>query len=126
VANNITDAGENLMLDWITATGSPTRPTGPKVALMTADGSDSAAGTEVTGGSYARQSVTFSAASAGSTSNTADLTFTSMPACTVTGVEIWDSGGTVRLWWGPLTASKVVNSGDPFTIPAGSLTLTLN
>ena len=108
--------------------GSPTRPTTPlKVALVTANGSDTAAGTEVTGGSYARQSLSVAAASAGATSNSADLVFAGMPAATVVGVEVWDSAGTpVRLWYGALAVSRTVAAGDELRITAGSLTLALS
>lgn len=126
MADNLTDVAENLMLDWANGVGTPTRPTTPlKLALMTANGSDSAAGTEVVGGSYARQDVTMSAAASGATSNSGAVTFTLMPAVTVMGVEIYNSTGTQRLWWGPLAANKVVNSGDTFEIPIGDLDLTL-
>jgi len=127
MAGNTTDVAELLMLDWINNVGSPTRPPGLSLRLMTANGSDSSAGTEVTGGSYAAQSVTFSAASGGATSNSADVNFASMPATTVVGVEVWDTSGTPRrLWYGALSASKTVNSGDTFTLTAGQLTLSLD
>ena len=108
--------------------GTPTRPTTPlKVALVTANGSDTAAGTEVTGGSYARQSLSVAAASAGATSNSADLVFAGMPAATVVGVEVWDSAGApVRLWYGALAVSRTVAAGDELRITAGSLTLSLS
>lgn len=124
--SSLTDAAENHTLNWLTA-NSTTAPTGPlKVALVTSNGSDSSAGTEVTGGSYARQTVTFSAASSGATSNSGTLTWTTMPACTVVGVEVWDSNGApIRWWWGALAASKSVNAGDTFTIAAGDLDLTM-
>jgi hypothetical protein len=32
----------------------------------------------------------------------------------------------VRLWYGPLTASRTLLAGDEFRIPAGSLTLSLS
>ena len=126
MADNLTDTAENRTLDWLTQ-NSPTAPTGAlKVRLMTANGSDSAAGTEVTGGSYASQTVTFGAASGGATSNSGALTYTGMPACTVVGVESWDSAGTPIRWWhGALAASKTINAGDTFTIPAGDLDLSL-
>ena len=127
MADNLTNTAENLALDWILGVGTPTRPTTPlKVALVTANGSDTAAGTEVTGGSYARQNLSVAAAVAGATSNSADLVWTGMPAATVVGVEIWDSAGTpVRLWYGPLTASRTVAAGDELRLTAGSLTLSL-
>lgn len=116
-----------MTLDWILGVGTPARPTTPlKVALVTANGSDAAAGTEVAGGSYARQNLAVAAAVNGATSNSADLVWTGMPAVTVVGVEVWDSAGTpVRLWYGPLTASRTVAAGDEFRLPAGSLGLSI-
>nr|WP_204078920.1 hypothetical protein [Planotetraspora phitsanulokensis] len=76
---------------------------------MTALSSDSAAGAEVAnagGSAYARQDVTFATAAAGTTSNTNALAWTNMPSCTVVGLEIWNSTGTVRLWYGPLTPPR--------------------
>ncbi|MFJ8594859.1 hypothetical protein [Streptomyces sp. NPDC093598] len=127
MADNLSNTAENLALDWVLGVGTPTRPTTPlKVALVTANGTDTAAGTEVTGGSYARQNLAVAAAVGGATSNSADLVFTGMPAATVVGVEIWDSAGTpVRLWYGPLTASRTVSAGDELVLTAGSLTLAL-
>lgn len=96
------------------------------MALVTATGDDATAGTEVTGGSYARQTLTVAAASAGATTNSADLVFSGMPACTVVGVEIWDTAGSpVRLWYGALTASRTVAAGDELRLTAGSLSLSL-
>ena len=123
----MTNTAENRCLDFILGLTS-TAPTAPlKVALVTAAGSDTVAGTEVTGGSYARQSLTVGAASSGATSNSADVVFTGMPATTVVGVEIWDSAGTpVRLWYGTLAASRTVAAGDELRLVAGSLTLSLS
>lgn len=127
MADNLTNTAENLGLDWINGVGTPARPTTPlRVALVTANGTDAAAGTEVAGGSYARQSLTVAAAVSGATSNSADLVFAGMPAVTVVGVEVWDSAGTpVRLWYGPLSASRTVAAGDELRLTAGSLSLSI-
>ncbi len=45
------------------------------VSLWTSDPTDAGSGTEVSGGSYARTSVTFAAPSNGVTTNNADVTF---------------------------------------------------
>jgi hypothetical protein len=117
---------DNKLVDHVNLTASYT-PTSPlKLRLMTANGSASAAGTEVTGGSYGSQTIAFDAASGGSAGNDADITFSGMPACTVVGLEIWDSAGTpVRLWWGPLSTSKTVSAGDAVSFPSGSVIVSL-
>jgi hypothetical protein len=127
IADNLTNTAENRCLDFINGL-TATAPTTPlKVALVTANGDDATAGTEVTGGGYARQSLTVAAAVNGATSNSADLVWTNMPAVTVVGVEIWDSAGTpVRLWYGALTASRTVAAGDELRLVAGALTLSLS
>ncbi|MGY1579160.1 phage tail fiber protein [Streptomyces sp. MN13] len=126
IPDNLSNTAENRALDFILGL-SATAPTTPlKVALVTANGDDATAGTEVTGGSYARQNLSVAAAVAGATSNSADLVWTGMPAATVVGVEVWDSAGTpVRLWYGALTASRTVAAGDEFRMPAGALTFSL-
>ena len=90
---NLTDSEENRLLDLSLANGD-------KLALMTVCGTDAAAGTEVTGGSYARQSLTWAAASGGSKSNSAALLFNGMPAVDVQGWAVYDSAGTTRKWYG--------------------------
>src|ERR1041384_2869503 len=130
MSDNVSDAAEARVLNWLTG-NTTTALTGPlMVRLMTANGSDSAAGTEVVnsgGSTYAPQSVAFpSATGTTQTSNSADVVFANMPACTVVGVEIWDSAGTpFRWWWGPATANKTVNLGDTLRILAGALVLTM-
>ncbi|MFE0219464.1 hypothetical protein ACFW0U_01065 [Streptomyces albidoflavus] len=126
MADNLTNTGENRCLDWLmgTATTAPTLPL--RVALVTANGTDAAAGTEVTGGSYARKNLTVAAAVNGATSNSADLVWTGMPAATVVGVEVWDAAGTpVRLWYGPLGTSRTLLAGDELRIVAGALSFSL-
>jgi hypothetical protein len=127
ISDNLSNTAENRCLDFINGL-TATAPTTPiKVALVTANGDDATAGTEVTGGSYARQTLTVGAASGGATSNSADLVFTDMPACTVVGVEVWDSAGTpVRLWYGALATSRTVAAGDELRLVAGSLALSLS
>lgn len=110
---SLTDSAESRIADYVTG-NTTTAPTAPlKLRLMTANGTDSSAGTEVVGGTYAAQTIAFGAASSGATSNSGVLQFTGMPACTVTGFEIWDSAGTPFRWaWGAATASKTYGAGD--------------
>jgi len=123
---SLTVAHGNNVLDASLGTAAFVATTTPmRCRLLTANGTGTTAGTEVTGGSYASQTVAFAAASALSAANTALLTYTLMPGpITVVGIELWDSAGTpVRKHYGPLTASKSVNSGDTFTIAASALTV---
>lgn len=127
MADNLPNTIENQILDAIVGTASYSVTTPCTLALMTANGNDATPGTEVTGGSYSRQTIAFGAASGGSSSNSATINFTGMPACTVVGVEIYDSAGTPkRLWYGSLTASKTVASGDTLQFGAGNITLSLS
>lgn len=126
----LSDYAEKLLLDWAMTTGSATRPTAWYVALYTAAPSDSGGGTEVSTGGYARQSVTFGAASSpgGTTSNTGAVSFTASGANygTVTHIGIFDnSTGGNLLWHGSMTASKTVNDGDTLEFSIGNIDLTL-
>ena len=127
MADNLPDTIENQLLDALVGTSAYSVTTPIKLALMTANGSDSAPGTEVTGGSYARQTIAFDAASSGSITNNAAISFTGMPSCTVVGIEIYDSAGTPkRLAYGPLTASRTVTSGDTVQFSSSAVTLSLS
>lgn len=125
--NNIVQAEANRLLDASLGTATYTAPTGSmKLALASTTGTNTTAGTEISGGSYARATIAFSAASAGSAANSALITFSGMPAVTVTGVDIYDSAGTPRrAWWGALTASKTTASGDSLSFSASSITASL-
>lgn len=96
------------------------------VSLHTADLGETGA-SEVSGGSYARQSASFDVASGGATANSGALTWTAMPAATITHVGIWDALTSGNfLWGGALTASKVVGSGDTFQINTGDLDVSID
>jgi hypothetical protein len=114
---------ENRLLDASFGTAAYVAPTTPmKLALVTVLGTATAAGTEVTGGSYARQTLTMSAASAGSASNNALITFANMPAATVVGVDVYDSNGTPRrCWFGPLASSRTTAAGDSLQFAVASI-----
>jgi len=131
MADAKSDYLERAVLDWVLGGATPTRPSTRYVALYTAAPSDSGGGTEVTGGSYARQTATFAAASTSSGTSTATtnatITWTNMPTATVTHVGIFDASTAGNLlYWGPLSASKSLTSGDNFAINSGNLTITEN
>lgn len=87
-------------------------------------GAPGSAGTSNAAGETTRQQVTFgSVASGGAISNTAAAAWTSVSTSeTYTHISLWtaSSAGTF-LGEAALTQSKVVNSGDNFSIPTGDL-----
>lgn len=119
---------ENAVINAVLRNTSYTSPTTVYVGLYTTDPTDADSGTEVSGGSYARTSVTFDAPSNGVTQNTADLTFPTATASwgTVTHIGLHDasSGGNL-LFHTALDTSKAIDSGDIFKITTGNLTVTL-
>lgn len=130
MADNLPDTVENAILDLLCRGTAYTVTTPIKARLMTANGTDSSNGTELgTSGGYTAlgQTITFgSAAASGSISNTVACTWTNMPATTIVGLELWSSDGTPkRLWYGALSSSKTVASGDTFEFAIGDVTCTL-
>lgn len=119
---------ENALVNATLRNTSYTSPTTVYVGLYTSDPTDANTGTEVSGGSYARQAATFGAPSNGVSTTTADITF---PQCTstwgtVSHIGILDALTTGNLLYHtPLDASKTIETGDLFKIASGSLTVTL-
>jgi hypothetical protein len=124
----LSNYAENKLLDHLLGTVAFTMPTQVHLALYTSDPTDADSGTEVSGGSYARQAVDFDAASGGATDLTADVTFPQASANwgTITHVGLRDAatGGNL-LMHGALAASKVIDSGDTFRIAAADLDVAL-
>lgn len=131
--SSATDTEENSILKARFGGAADAVPATWYVALTTTTPTDSAAGTEVTGGSYARVAVTnnttnFPAPTTGVISNGAAFTFPAPTANwgTVTHFELWDaaSAGT-RRYWGALASSRTVNNGDSApSFAVGALTIT--
>ena len=99
------------------------------VSLWTSDPTDAGSGTEVSGGSYARQSVTFGAPSSGLSTNSADVTFPTATGSwgTVGWIGINDavSSGNL-LYHTPLDVAKAITTGDVFKIATGNLSVELS
>jgi hypothetical protein len=119
---------ENALINATLRNTSYTSPSVVYLGLYTSDPTDADTGTEVSGGSYARQAITFGAPSNGVTTNTAAIEF---PQATATwgtvgwiGIEDALTGGNL-LYHSPLDASKTIQSGDIFKIAIGSLSVTL-
>jgi hypothetical protein len=127
MAGNLTNYLENKLIDHFLGTTSYTMPADVYVALFTAAPSDAAGGTEVTGGSYARQIATFTAASSGATSNDSNIDFTGMPAATTVAIGIFDAITTGNmLLYGTLTTNKTTDAGDTLRIATGDLDISID
>jgi len=85
-------------------------------------------GGEVSGGSYARQAITWSAAADGQIVNSALITFptATAPWGTVTHMGIYDALAAGNLlWYGAVTVSKLITTGDTAKVQTGALVVTL-
>jgi hypothetical protein len=128
----LSDYGENKDIDFLVRGQTYTPPTTIYFGLATTSGSDSACGTEVTGGSYARVglvssmtnwagtqsagSTTASSGTGGTTSNNVAITWATAPTAnwgSVTEVCAYDAStaGNV-LFRTALTVPKTINNGD--------------
>lgn len=118
---------ENKVLLHVFGASAYSMPSTLYLALYTSDPGDDNSGTECSGTSYARQTITFSVVT-DTASNNAAVEFPTAGSNwgTITHVGILDAltGGNL-LAHGALTASKVVNSGDVFRVPNGDLDITL-
>lgn len=119
---------ETRVLQYAFTTGSPTRPTAWYVGLFTAAPSDTGGGTEVSGGSYARQAVTLTVSGNLATNGSAiEWPTASANWGTITHVAIFDALTTGNmLVYAALTTSKTISTGDVLRIPAGDLDITLD
>ena len=110
---------ENKVLDYVLRDTADWAPTAVYLALHTADPAEDGSGAEVSGGSYARQAITFNAAHAtnGTIDNSSAEEFTNMPACTVSHIGIWDASSSGNLlFYGAVTASKAAVAAAPVAI----------
>jgi hypothetical protein len=120
---------ENALINGTLRATSYTAPTTVYLALYLTDPTDADVGTEVSGGSYVRQSITFGAPSGGVTSNSVAIEFPQATAAwgTIQYIGIRDSLTTGNLLYHTaLNSSKEIASGDIFKITAGNLTVTLS
>lgn len=101
-----------------------TMPTNVYLALYTNNPTIADTGTEVVGGSYARQQLSFANASGGSKVSNTSETFTSMPATTVThwGIRDASSGGNL-LYFGAFDLPIELNATDNFPIASGDIVI---
>lgn len=123
---------EDKILDHVLGGGDYTRPGTVYIALFTASPSDSGGGTECSGGSYARASVTnngtnWPASSGGAKSNGTAINFTTATGSwgTVVAFGIFDASTSGNLlYWGDVTPNKAIGSGDTASFAIGDIDIT--
>jgi hypothetical protein len=118
---------DNVMLNAVLNDVSYESPPAVYVAIYTTSPTPTSAGVEVSGGSYARQAVTWTSASEGVVSNVADILFPTASATwgTIVAWGIVDnvSGGNL-LYYGALGAPRTVLASTQVSFPAGQLQIT--
>lgn len=124
----MSDYLENKLLEAVVKNTAYTSPATVYVALYSTVPTDSTSGTELTGGNYSRQAVTFAAASSGTIASNAAVTFGTASAnwSTITGLAIVDASTSGNILFYKSTAPRIVKSGDTLTIDSGDITITLD
>jgi len=114
----LVDAGENLALDGLASGVS-------FVSLHTADPSTDGS-SEVSGGSYTREAVSWASAASGSVTTSASIVFDVPGSTTISHLGYW-SASTAGTFYGSraLDASQTYATAGTYTIAAGNLTETL-
>jgi hypothetical protein len=130
---------ENKVLDHVLKNTAFSQPSSLYLALFITNGTTQQtsdrleAGTltdevSTSGTAYARKTVAFSAASSGTAATSGTVTFDAATASfgTVTHVAVMDAitAGNV-LFYGTVTTSKTIDSGDTFKVSSGNLTISL-
>jgi hypothetical protein len=130
IANNLTNGGESVALRAVLAQTFTTPTTPFKLALFTSDPTETgAAGTEVSGNAYARQTIAFTTESGGAASNSAQIDFPAATGSwgTITHIVIYDNAGTpVALWYAPLSSSVTIANTDIFRVNVGDISVSIN
>ena len=130
---------ENKVLDHVLTATSYSAPSTRYLALFNNTSGNANTNLEAgtltdevssTGTGYSRKSVTFSAASSGTSATSATVTFDAATASwgTITHVAIVDGptrGAGNVLFYGAVTTSKTIDTGDTFQVTSGNLTISL-
>ena len=131
MAGSLGNYAENLVLDYLFGSGAPATY---YIALYTAPPTDAGGGTEVTGGSFARKSVTnnatnFPAAVGGAKANGTDITFVQATGTwgEIQAFGVFDDLTAGNFYgWCDAAVFKTVQSGDTYKIATGDLDITLD
>ena len=122
---------EDALLDHVLGGTTYTQPANIYLSLHTGSPADDNSGANeisTSGTAYARQTLSFAAASGGSASTNATVTFSAATANwgTISHIGIYDASTAGNLLFhGAVTTSKTIETGDTFQVSSGNLTITL-
>lgn len=132
MAGNLKDDIENKILEHSTGYAEWVKPTNTYLGLFIVAPTDSGAGTEVSAGNYTRIQIGWGAAVGGAQSNVTSIRFPATGTAsadygTVVALGVFDNvtGGNL-IWYGNLSATVTIKSGDSYTITPGGITLSLD
>jgi hypothetical protein len=119
---------ETELLDHVFAGNAYSSPAAVYVGLFTAAPGEAGGGTEVSGGSYARQAGSFTVSGNTATTSAAIEWPTATASWgTISHIAIFDASTAGNmLAYASLSASKTIASGDVFRIPTGDIDITLD
>lgn len=137
MAQAFSDYMENATLAWLGGTAMPTAPATLYVGLLTALPGDagSGAGTEATGTSYARQTVTLGAITDSGTTkqrvSSSGQTYPKTGAAeswgTAVGYQVYDALTAGNpIWYGALTTPQVIGPNTTFSLAVGQVAISLD
>lgn len=125
---NISTYLADKLLDAVLSNTSYTLPTTVYAAAMTAAPTAAGGGTEVSGGSYARQAITWGSAASNAKANSAAVTFPTATASwgTVVDLAIYDAATAGNLlFFGALGTSEAIASTNVLNFPIGNISVSL-
>lgn len=111
---------KNKLRDHVLRGIAYTPPASIEMRLYTSATTDAGGGTEVVGGSYVGQTVTFAVVTDGQVDNSAGVSYVDMPADTITNAALHDESGNMLLH-GPLVAPRTTSAGDTLTFAASDI-----
>lgn len=127
MAASKTDYLENAFLDHMRGGTALSQPAGLYLALFSTAPTEASGGTELTGNGYARQAITFGAASAGAITNTATVTFTASGGAwsAIVGHAIYDASTVGNmLWFEDSVSGPTLGDGDSYEFATSAITVT--
>lgn len=113
---------KNAILNHMLGKSTFTPPANYYLALY--EGNPTTGGGEVSGGSYARQSITWGTVADGAVDSQAAINFTNMPVTTVQYWAIVDAAVAGNVcWYGSMAIPVTTTAGQAVPISPGDLTL---